>query len=201
MYLTKILIRGTACHKPYEIHRVIWNLFPEDSMAIRDFLFRVERSDKDHAEVLMQSSRVPVSSIKAAQIIASKEYHLSLQSEQRLRFLIVANPVKTINDEMERKNSKGQTKKCRVPLIHDEEQRAWISRKLGDAASLEFVNIHPSFPLRFRKFRENRAGKIQPVIFRGVFKVDDTNAMADLIRKGIGPAKAFGCGLLSVARV
>ena len=100
MHLSKIFITGSACRNPYEIHRALWKLFPVDAEAARDFLFRVERSDRNHAEVLMQSDRQPAISTDGARILASKEYPLSFQAGQCLRFLLVANPVKTINDEI-----------------------------------------------------------------------------------------------------
>lgn len=200
MYLSKIVVSGTACRNPYEIHRVLWKLFPEDADANRDFLFRVEQAERTYAEVLMQSVREPEISTPIAQIKALREYLPVLKSGQRLRFLLVANPVKMINDENGRKNAAGEPKKCRVPLVREEHQRAWIERKLQDAVTLESLGVDPVFPLRFRKNREDRAGKIQPVSFQGVFSVEKPDELMALIHTGIGPAKAFGCGLLSLAR-
>ncbi len=200
MYLSKILITGSACRNPYEIHRALWKLFPADAEAARDFLFRVERSDRNHAEVLMQSDRQPETSTDGARILASKEYPLSFQAGQCFRFLLVANPVKTINDEMGRKDAEGETKKCRVPLIREDDQRAWITRKYEIVASLDSLIIDPVLPLRFRKSKEDRAGKIQPVKFQGILTVEKPEAMIELVQNGIGPGKAFGCGLLSLAK-
>jgi CRISPR system Cascade subunit CasE len=200
MYLSKILIWGTACRNPYEIHRALWRIFPEDTRAQRDFLFRVEQPEKGQAEILMQSDRQPEISTKTARILAFREYPLSFHVGQRLRFLLVANPVKTINDELGRINADGEPKKCRVPLIREEEQRSWIERKFQPAISLEALIIGSAVPLRFRKTREDRAGKVQPVVFQGIMKVEDPEALVGLVRDGVGPAKAFGCGLLSLAR-
>lgn len=201
MYLSKIMISGAVCRNPYEMHRSLWMLFPEDAEANRDFLFRVGQADGNCAEILMQSVREPETSTSAARILACREYPLALQLGQRLRFMLVANPVKMINDEGGRKNVDGDPKKCRVPLVREEDQRAWIERKCQDAASLENLVIDPVFPLRFRKSKEYRAGKIQPVRFQGVLSVKEQDAMLELVRNGIGPAKAFGCGLLSLTRV
>lgn len=200
MYLSKIMISGAACRNPYEIHRVLWKLFPDDAEASRDFLFRVEQADRTSAAILMQSVRKPEIAFSAARILACREYTVSLQAGQRLRFMLVANPVKMINDEGGRMNSEGEPKKCRVPLIREDDQRAWIERKLYDAASLENLVINPVFSLRFRKSKEDRAGKIQPVSFLGALSVKEPDAFVGLIQTGIGPAKAFGCGLLSLAR-
>ena len=175
MYLSKVFISGSACRNPYEIHRVLWAMFREDADADRDFLFRVEKSANRQAEILMQSIREPIQNQKEALIIASREYPLSFRPEQRLRFFLVANPVKTINDERGRKNTKGEIKKCRVPLIDDESQSAWLGRKLEDAASLVVLIVDNKLPLYFRKHSDYRAGKIQPVMFQGILRVH--NAM------------------------
>lgn len=200
MYLSRTMISGAACRNPYEIHRELWKLFPDDADASRDFLFRVEQSDRNRLDILMQSMRKPVNSSNAAQVLACKEYPLSLKTDQRLRFLLIANPVKMINDEDGRKSPKGEPKKCRVPLVREEEQRAWMERKLMNIASLESLAIDPVFPVRFRKGKEERAGKIQQVRFQGILKIEEPESMVELIQTGIGPAKAFGCGLLSLAR-
>jgi CRISPR system Cascade subunit CasE len=200
MYLSKVLISGPSCRNPYEIHRVLWRLFPEDAEACRDFLFRVGRSDRNNAEVLMQSKKKPDRSSVVAKVLAWKDYHLTLNEGWRLRFFLIANPIKTINDETGRKKADGETKKCRVPLIREEDQRAWVERKLQHAASLETLVIDPVFPLRFRKGKESQAGKIQPVSFQGILNVKAPEKMVELVKNGIGPAKAFGCGLLSLAK-
>ena len=201
MYPSKVMINGSVSRNPYEIHRALWRLFPEDADAERDFLFRVERSGQQQAEVLIQSCREPVArELPGVKLLARRDYPLSFSVSQRLRFLLVANPVKTINDENGRLNSKGEVKKCRVSLIHEEEWRAWLERKLAGIADLETVIAEKRLPLNFRKTKEKRVGKIQPVNFEGILQVKDSSSFMDLVSSGIGPAKAFGCGLLSLAR-
>lgn len=200
MYLSKILINGPACRNPYEIHRMLWRMFPEDADASRDFLFRVRRLERNIAEVLMQSAKKPEQSSAEAKVLTWKEFPLTLHAGQRLRFLLIANPIKTINDEEGRKKEDGEAKKCRVPLIREEDQRAWIERKLQNTASFETLVIYPVCPLKFKKGKEDRAGKIQPVSFQGILNVKTPEEMIELVQRGIGPAKAFGCGLLSLAR-
>jgi CRISPR system Cascade subunit CasE len=200
MYLSKMQIVGTACRNPYEIHRALWELFPENTEDKRDFLFRVERTDSHRAEILMQSVRKPEKSSPNVQSIESRAYLLTLHEGQRLRFLLVANPIRTISDEKGRKSATGDPKKCRVPLIRDEDQKGWLVRKFDECASLETLIVDRKTPFYFRKDKEDRFGKIQPVIFQGVLNVREPETFVCLIRKGIGPAKAFGCGLLSLAR-
>ncbi|RJR20373.1 MAG: type I-E CRISPR-associated protein Cas6/Cse3/CasE [Nitrospiraceae bacterium] len=199
MYLSKILHAGAVCRNPYEIHRTLWQLFPKDAQAKRDFLFHVEKSERTGALIWMQSERKPEASHNGANILGCREYQLTLQKDQRLRFLLVANPVKTINDENGRTTDKGDLKKCRVPLIRDDEQRDWLSRKLEPGADPEELFIDPRHPLYFRK--SGMAGKIKPVVFQGILKVVEPEAFVQIIHRGIGPAKAFGCGLMLVRQV
>ncbi len=200
MYLSKIALGSPAFRNPYEVHRALWRLFPEDAEARRDFLFRVEQSGYSHTQVIMQSDRQPQASSDKVQITACKTYRPILTFGDHLRFFLVANPIKMINDEAERKNAKGEIKKCRVPLLREDEQRVWIQRKLVDAAVIESLAIDPAFPIRFRKMKENHVGRIQPVSFRGTLVVKNPETMVFLIKRGIGPAKTFGCGMLSLAR-
>lgn len=198
MYLSRLLLTGEQLHNPYEIHRTLWAAFPDAPDQIRDFLFRVEQSSSRQAQVLMQSQRQPLAEAANVRLLASKPLELNMPEGSQLRFLLMANPVKTIVDEQGRQDSNGEVKKCRVPLINEEQQVAWLRRKLADAALVSQVAIEKQLPLHFRK--GNKPGKIQPYAFKGVLHVTNVSALRDLMLQGIGPAKAFGCGLLSLAR-
>ncbi len=207
MYLSRLLLTGEQLRNPYEVHRALWQAFPKKPDQSRDFLFRVEQRKTGQVQVLMQSHRKPESNIENVRLLAGKEVVLGLQSGGQLRFLLVANPVKTIADEQGRLDSRGEVKKCRVPLIKEEEQVEWLKRKLADAASINMVEIEKLAPLYFRKTggsgkkgTEGQRGKIQPYTFKGVLQINNADLLTLAIQNGIGPAKAFGCGLLSLAR-
>lgn len=198
MYLSRLLLTGEQLHNPYEIHRTLWLAFPDAAEQSRDFLFRVEQRSSRQVQVLVQSQRQPTDKVEHARLLASKALELNLLEGSQLRFMLMANPVKTIADEQGRLDSKGEVKKCRVPLIKEEEQIAWLKRKLEGAALVNIVEIEKQLPLHFRK--GSKPGKIQPYTFQGVLQVADAQGLQDLLQQGIGHAKAFGCGLLSLAR-
>jgi len=198
MYLSRLLLTGEQLHNPYEIHRTLWLAFPDAAEQSRDFLFRVEQRTSRQVQVLVQSQRQPTANVENARLLASKALELNLLEGSQLRFMLMANPVKTIADEQGRLDSKGEVKKCRVPLIKEEEQIAWLKRKLEGAALVNIVEIEKQLPLHFRK--GSKPGKIQPYAFKGVLQVVDAQALRDLLQQGICHAKAFGCGLLSLAR-
>lgn len=199
MYLSRLLLSGEHFRNPYEVHRALWAVFPESSDQARDFLFRIEQSSIRQVQVLMQSQRQPEIATVATRLLASKAFELNLTERSQLRFLLTANPVKTIADEQGRHGNKGEVKKCRVPLIREEEQVAWLKRKLNGAALVSLVDVEKQLPLHFRK--DGKSGKIQSYVFKGILQPTNSSILKTLLQQGIGPAKAFGCGLLLVRRL
>lgn len=86
-----------------------------------------------------------------------------------------------------------------MPLIREDGQREWLARKLDGAARVEAASVLAHPPLYFRK--AGAAGKLLTATFEGLLRVADPEALRQLLKKGIGPAKAFGCGLLLVRRL
>ncbi|MGK2913823.1 MAG: type I-E CRISPR-associated protein Cas6/Cse3/CasE [Porticoccaceae bacterium] len=223
MFLSRIELPWEAARNPYDIHRQLWRLFPGEAPESRassaeerqSFLFRVEQSQTGRPARLLVQSRRPPTRADGVSIVATRTFQPNPSAGQRLAFLLTANPVKTIVDtEVESKPDKlkrhversdGQMDKTprlpksRVPLIKEEEQRQWLSRKLAGAGMVEGVSVLPHAPTYFRKGR--RSGKFVTVTFEGVLKVTDAECLTDLLTTGIGPAKAFGCGLLLVRRL
>ncbi|MCZ7649511.1 MAG: type I-E CRISPR-associated protein Cas6/Cse3/CasE [Planctomycetota bacterium] len=94
----------------------------------------------------------------------------------------------------------------------------WLRKKLGDAAELVVKTINEPKPEREHPFIEtgwahasrgdyDKGGKTPKedmrwwaVTYTGKLTVQDPAKLRSLIHSGIGPAKAFGFGLLSVAR-
>jgi len=199
MYLSRLILTGEQLHNPYEIHRALWQAFPEAPEQDRDYLFRVEKHSPRETQVLMQSQRQPLSSVEGLRLLATKALKLEIPKPScQLRFYLIANPVKTINDEQGRQDRKGKIKKCRVPLIKEEDQVGWLKRKLATAATVERLEIDKQRSLNFRKGKH--VGKIQPYVFQGILQIRNSEQLGDCVQNGIGPAKAFGCGLLSLAR-
>lgn len=207
MYLSRIEIPWSIFRNPYRIHKDIWQLFPGMSREPRKsrdeerqgFLFRMEGSHPGRpARLLLQSRQSPVPSEKVT-LIATKELNPRPAEGQLLSFLLTANPVKTITDKGGRKNNKDEPKKCRVPLIKEDQQIEWLRTRLKDAAALESVKVRSLAPLFFLK--KGEAGKLSPVEFEGVLRVIIPDLLLTTLENGIGPAKAFGCGLMLLRRI
>jgi len=206
MFLSKVQLPHNLRLNPYELHRQLWRLFPHQPDAQRDFLFRVESWSSQGLIVLLQSMQMPKPDNR--RLLASKLFEPVLPAGLHLRFRVRANPVRTVRDEKHGRTWQsgkhaGKPKSCRVPLIKEDEQRDWLQRKFVNAASIEHVLIQKEEPLHFHKTQRDTdsgdmTGKIQPVLFDGLLTIDSEQDFMRLLRSGIGPAKAFGCGLLSI---
>lgn len=196
MFLSKIWIGWHWAKDPYQMHRALWQLFPDRPTDNRDFLFRVEDLQRGKGALVLMSSEMEPQTAPVAEVIATKAMPQYLVVNSRLRFRIRANPIKTIKDAI-RLDKHGGPKSIRVPLIHEEEQLQWLIRKFAGVAEIETARVIQEPALFFSK--QNMDGKIQPACFEGVLKVVDNIALYEMLRQGIGPAKAMGCGLLSLA--
>ncbi|MGH8578633.1 MAG: type I-E CRISPR-associated protein Cas6/Cse3/CasE, partial [Gammaproteobacteria bacterium] len=161
MILSQVLVDWRHARNPYDIHCALWRLFPGQARERRThgeeartgFLFRIEENRPGRgATIIMQSGNPPQTGSDVAKVVRlSNPFEPSLKPGDRLRFMLTANPVKTITDTDGRTNAKGEAKKCRVPLIREEEQRAWLVRKLNGAAELEALELRTERLLYFRK--------------------------------------------------
>lgn len=199
MFLSRFEIPWDLARNPYHFHQRLWRLFPDDDQRQRTFLFRIEQHRAGLPfRGLLQSRRAP-SQAERISLLGTREFSPQPQLGQRLAFVLTANPIKTIVDAEKSAKPGKQSEKCRVPLIKEEEQKAWLGRKFGGAASVEAVTVQPNPPLYFRK--GHRGGKLAPVSFEGVLQVADPRLLVELLANGVGPAKAFGCGLMLVRRI
>lgn len=197
MYLSMVDLHPSVSRNPYNWHKELWQLFPGKAGECRDFLFRIEGANSDgyNTKVLLQSETIPqINGRKNCVVIESKIIASTLVSNEMIyRFKVTANATKKIRD----KNNSNKT--LRVPLIKEDEQIGWIKRKFEKAAVIMELVVRPNPPIYFKK--KETKGKLVTVTFEGIIKITNSDSMIELMRRGIGPAKSFGCGLISLARL
>lgn len=197
----------------HELHRTVMRAFPDiadgEPRNRHGVLYRVERGGL-RPVVLVQSACEPrwdeVAGVLEARTRTFDPAALGLHAERRLRFCLEANPTRKIA----RFNPDGTRKRqgARVELTDDGARLAWLARAAarngfelasvtgtdGDVPDVRLTLL----PRRFGT-RGGRRIVVQPVRFEGHLRVTDPNALIAALGSGIGPAKAYGCGLLSLA--
>lgn len=176
----------------YELHRTLARGVAENEQRI---LWRVEQGKPPH--VIIQTLSEPDWSyleedVPPTYLLASpkvKAVTLSLLKDQILRFRLRANP--TV------KRTVGEDKK-RLALYSEDDQIAWFHRK---AESAGFRPLEaPALSSELVAFkREGSLVTINAVNFDGLLCVVDPEALRLAVQSGIGSAKGFGMGLLSLA--
>jgi CRISPR system Cascade subunit CasE len=118
---------------------------------------------------------------------------LDLQNGRILTFRLRANP--TIK-KVRRDENGNRLNSNRVPLVHEDKQLAWLEVKAEQSGfRLLEANITP-------EGKQNDYHKkltIYTILVNGRLQITDSEKFNTALRQGIGPAKAFGCGLLSLA--
>lgn len=191
----------------YQMHRTIMKAFVEKREKA-GVLFRLEsQRRKNDLVLLVQSTAAPDwDKLKERSYLQApdpfywlpnpvvKELDLDLKENQILNFRLRANP--TI-----KKKREGQASN-RVPLVREENQGSWLQRK-AQQSGFRIIRYNISEQSKRigwkRNDHDSKKLTIYEVQFDGLLQVTDPPAFQLALRQGIGPAKAFGCGLLSLA--
>ena len=221
MYLSRIKLdpsnrrvwRDVVAH-PYRVHQLVMMGFSaETDRATAHILHRLEVSEQS-VSLLVQSAIEPhwqtfdprylaYDPFDALPNPAVKKFPLEqFQREQRWRFRLRANPTvakRRYTAEGKRRHSN------RVPLVREAKQIEWLGRKAADHGyELQIAHVSNCENVTDFKPRSDGAAKVRPITqfsvqYDGILKIADADKFNTAWRNGIGPSKAFGCGLLSLA--
>lgn len=179
----------------YRLHQLIMSGFSEYNQPER-ILFRVEPEMREQTvHILVQSHVKPTWEPKyymqkGIGAVQTKKIDFHIQPSSLYRFRLRANPVVTRQGK-------------RYGLIRDEALVDWLRKKEGNIG-VSFTSVLPIDegyitgvkPKNGRGYRIN----IKIARFEGMLKVNDPPCFNEVLKDGIGPAKSFGCGLLSLAK-
>lgn len=221
MYLSRIEVnrhrRETlrALASPQILHAALEASFPAASDAAagagddaRKLLWRMDTL-KNSLYILVQSVRRPdfthiVQQFgwpEAGQTWETREYGAfldSLAEGQKWRFRLRANPVHSVGGEKET-GKRGEVK----AHVTVEQQRKWLLDKsavLGVSIAEAEIDVVHRETLRFKRTPQaNSLVTLSRATFEGMLTVADTALLTAAMRAGIGRAKAYGCGLLTLA--
>lgn len=192
------------------IHKLVWSWFGDDDQPSRDFLFRTETGTPFRIYTL---SAKPPQCVSDAWCCDSKPYDPQLREGDRLQFVVAVNPT------FRAKNGSGAGKRHDVVIREKHRLReAGASESENEIVQRTVTRwlIHRSerlgcyfeerslFAEQFRVERFHRGSAppaaLTKVDVRGTLAIRDPSRFHDAVIKGVGPGKAFGCGLLLIRR-
>lgn len=145
------------------------------------------------------------------------ETYSELKDGQRLRFRLRANPTRRLNEKLNGKDTDSKKRGKRVDIRDESEQIKWLKRK-GEACGFQLVhlrlnadisNVHAGHEEKIEgrkivsdeKSQTNRMRlTFGSVLFDGELVITNAEQFRQTLIDGIGSGKAYGFGLLSIAR-
>lgn len=202
MYLSQLNLKSMdrtamrALTDIYRLHQLVMKGFAGYASTDR-VLYRVEPEDRNRlATVLVQSLQQPdwscfADSSRGVVSVKMKEFSPVFKVGNNFTFRLRANPIVTRDGK-------------RHGLIRDESLLEWLCKKEQNVGA-RFYSLMVADEGYVNGYKENGSAKhrmsIKIARFEGALEVVDPVAFQNAMTSGIGPAKAFGCGLLSLARV
>lgn len=211
MYLSQLVLDPRArsvlhdLADPYQLHRTIMSAFPSLEPAGERVLFRLEQQRSEpYLTILVQSHTTPDWSALDArgyllQPAAVKVFEAQPTAGQLFRFRLLANPTKRLKANGQ---GEGKVDGPRIGLFREEDQLAWLERKAGQNGFrvLEVQTVKIAQPDGWKQTDgKSHPIRCQAVRFDGRLQVTEAAAFAAALCDGIGSAKGFGFGLLSLA--
>jgi CRISPR system Cascade subunit CasE len=182
----------------YDWHQAVWKAFPGRDGERRDFLTRLDQRRDGFRLLIVSPSEPTRPEWCPPECWRSKPIPETYFSRRRYAFQLCANPTKKVSklatDGQPTKNGK------RVPLTAREEFVSWICRK-GEQSGFTVNEETLRTFSRGREYFEKQGvrGLHSAVEFQGLLNVTDPAKFHESFTRGIGPAKAFGFGLLVIA--
>lgn len=190
--------KSEASH-PYELHRTICKAFEKPDEA--RILFRADTNQPGEVHVIVQSlvppdwNRLDTKGGYLREKDEPKQVELSaLQASMTLRFRLRCRPSKRIR--VTTREDKGK----RRAVTEKKEIFDWLERKAKENG-FEVKDV-ASDRIYWHDSKEGQDPKpLYAVQFDGILIVTDPEKLKEAVRSGIGPQKAYGFGLLSLAPV
>ena len=202
----------------YSWHKLLWECYPCEPEAKRDFLTRIDPLEGAFRLWIMAKRKPSRPPWCPAEGFALKEIAAAFLSHRHYAFDLRANPTRCEvkrgpNGETLLKSNGKRKHGKRVPLVKHDELLAWFIKKgkvrcKDNVTGLDIpggfrivegkpLEISPMIESHFRK--KGQSGFHGGVQFRGILEVTDRDRFIETYHSGIGGAKCFGFGLLLLA--
>ena len=201
MYLSRLQLNTSRiatlwASNPYRVHQRLMMACDGDPRL----LFRIEDTPEGGTQILVQSHVEPDWQLAFNDFAVlrcppeHKAFDLHLQLGRLYRFRLLANPT------VKKKSDDGRP--IRLGLFKEDDQCAWLTRKLEDAGVKLVSTI--AAPRGLQRSDKNPAKDENTathfaVLFEGVLQAQNPERLKEVVERGIGSAKSYGFGLLSLA--
>jgi len=220
VFISKVQLRSDAEYDrefwnhiggAYKLHSLVWDLFTDGPERDRDFIYRQDLVEGLPAFYCV-SAREPNDRCEVWHI-QTKSYTPIIKKDQRLSFMLMANPIRAKRDDQKKQHRHDVVMEAKTllkqkqgpyPLEPEIVQQAgfvWLALK-GEANGFSIregeIRADGYTQHRFTKPKGKHPITLSTIEFTGLLTVTDPELFLPALFHGLGPAKGFGCGLLMV---
>jgi CRISPR system Cascade subunit CasE len=189
---------------PYTLHQAVYRAFPDKSDGGPGrVLYRIDQNQRSGSvSLLVQSEETPdwtKANYLGECLLEKAEFKPlvpCIMGGQRLYFRLRANP-------SVKKRAEGKKNGYRMGLLREVDQFKWLHKKAEESGfTVVTCQAMPEGIIHDERGQEDR-GKLRhyAIRFEGMLKVVNPDIFTATLNNGIGSAKGFGFGLLSIAPV
>ena len=187
---------------PQAMHAAVRSTFPPDiDESETRVLWRVDHRGHEHTLYIVGPEKPDASGLieqagwdtRPAQSADYQPFLDKLMRGQQWRFELVANPVKS--------KAVKDSKRGRITPLVGQGQVDWLLKR-SQAAGFSLIDASTTGQenRRFRRGEGKNQVSLRTARFTGVLEVEDAEQLRSTLTHGIGRARAYGCGLLTLAR-
>lgn len=206
MYFSRVMIDTENRKKIRELdhlgayHNWVESSFPKDTKEDRK-VWRIDVLQEKKYLLIVSETKPDIDKLERYAVEGSAEtkdydgFLASLKNGQILRFKIDANPV------ISKSSGKQSGKRGRVfPHITEEQKMEYLKqrdRKNGFELMEDGFFISKS-EFKILKKKNFPTIKISVTTFEGILKITDVDLFRNILVKGLGKKRAYGCGMMTV---
>lgn len=207
MTLKKEAIRSRSCShllNIYRRHQLTYRVFCKDADDTRRFVYRFDLHSNPPT-MWVVSEDLPNGNADELWHVESKAYRPDIRSGDMFEFKLKANPTHKTPDGKRHsiithanKNNRDDYE-SKAELIQDVGE-GWITRK-GYSHGFKVLSVQVGSHRRETwSDKSNRLATINTLDYNGYLVVEDVGKFQNVLFRGIGRSRAFGCGMVMVKR-
>ncbi len=210
MYFSQLVLdsRKAVIDGFYDAHQALWRLFSDSPDRKRDFLYR----EVDPVTFLAVSARPPEDPAGVWRV-RTKPYAPQLAEGDRLYVSLRVNAVvkrkgadgrqdrfDVVQDARLRLKNANKEVPPRADLAQTEGLKWLRARQEGLGLAFDEGSVNVMSYVQHQLWRYGAKAKVSALDMTGFARVVDPEAALTALTQGVGPAKAFGCGLVLARR-
>lgn len=211
MYLSRVevnmknraLLQGLAV--PHFLHAAIEscfkgprqrNLWRLDNIGEKYYLLIISQEETDFSPLKEKYGFDDGEPVE--QTVSLNKLFEKLDTGQKWRFRLCANPTKS-------KKIEGSRARGKVYAVKPSEVKQWLidrANRNGFSVSMDSFDVLTSGWKYFYKGNKSKNMRVSlyTVTYEGILEITDVGLFKEVLTKGIGRGKAYGCGMLTIAR-